>query len=103
MILRSPYPDVVAPDVYLPGLLFGGLTPSDSAGTAIIDAVTDRRYCLQADEVKDFVAVRVAPYKKIRHVEFLEQIPKSAAGKILRKDLRRRELSNQQRHIRELT
>jgi len=58
---------------------------------------------LHADEVKDFVAARVAPYKKIRHVEFLEQIPKSAAGKILRKDLRSRELSTQPQPTRELT
>jgi acyl-coenzyme A synthetase/AMP-(fatty) acid ligase len=40
--------------------------------------------------VKDFVAGRVAPYKKIREVEFTTTIPKSASGKILRKDLRDR-------------
>jgi acyl-coenzyme A synthetase/AMP-(fatty) acid ligase len=39
-------------------------------------------------EVMDFVAGRVAPHKKIRAVEFIEQVPKSAAGKILRKDLK---------------
>ncbi|WP_127784081.1 AMP-binding protein [Rhodococcus sp. X156] len=43
---------------------------------------------LSAEEVMDFVASKVAPYKKVRQVEFLEAIPKSAAGKILRKDLR---------------
>ncbi|WP_331743900.1 AMP-binding protein (plasmid) [Streptomyces sp. NBC_01136] len=46
---------------------------------------------LDAEEVQAFVAARVAPYKKVRLVEFLDQIPKSPAGKILRKDLRRRE------------
>jgi acyl-CoA synthetase (AMP-forming)/AMP-acid ligase II len=40
--------------------------------------------------VIDFVAGRVAPHKKIRMVEFIEQVPKSAAGKILRKDLKAR-------------
>jgi acyl-CoA synthetase (AMP-forming)/AMP-acid ligase II len=55
---------------------------------------------LDADEVKAFVAARVAPYKKIRNVEFVEQIPKSAAGKILRRDLRSRELSTQPQHTR---
>ncbi|WP_197373830.1 4-coumarate--CoA ligase family protein [Mycolicibacterium baixiangningiae] len=40
-------------------------------------------------EVMDFVAGQVAPYKKVRKVEFIDAIPKSAAGKILRKDLRR--------------
>jgi acyl-CoA synthetase (AMP-forming)/AMP-acid ligase II len=46
---------------------------------------------LDAEEVQAFVAARVAPYKKVRLVEFVDQIPKSPAGKILRKDLRRRE------------
>ena len=43
---------------------------------------------LSADQVIDFVAEHVAPYKKVRQVEFIEVIPKSTAGKILRKDLR---------------
>jgi acyl-CoA synthetase (AMP-forming)/AMP-acid ligase II len=43
---------------------------------------------LSEDEVIDFVAGHVAPYKKVRQVEFIEAIPKSASGKILRKDLR---------------
>jgi acyl-CoA synthetase (AMP-forming)/AMP-acid ligase II len=46
---------------------------------------------LSADEVMGFIADRVAPHKKVRAVEFIEAIPKSAAGKILRKDLRARE------------
>ncbi|WP_341953048.1 AMP-binding protein [Salinibacterium sp. TMP30] len=43
---------------------------------------------LSEDEVIAFVAERVAPYKKVRQVEMIETIPKSASGKILRKDLR---------------
>jgi acyl-CoA synthetase (AMP-forming)/AMP-acid ligase II len=42
------------------------------------------------DEVIAFVAERVAPHKKVRIVEFVEVIPKSPSGKILRKDLRAR-------------
>ena len=34
-----------------------------------------------------FVAERVAPHKRIRHLEFIEAIPKSASGKILRRVL----------------
>ncbi|XP_057820939.2 probable CoA ligase CCL5 [Cryptomeria japonica] len=37
--------------------------------------------------VVDFVAKQVAPYKKVRRVAFVSGIPKTAAGKILRKDL----------------
>jgi acyl-CoA synthetase (AMP-forming)/AMP-acid ligase II len=43
---------------------------------------------LDETQVMDFVAEHVAPYKKVRQVEFIEAVPKSASGKILRKDLR---------------
>ena len=46
---------------------------------------------LTAAEVLSFVAERAAPNKKVRVVEFVDAIPKSASGKILRKDLRARE------------
>lgn len=42
-------------------------------------------------ELKEFVAARVAPHKKIRKLEFIEQIPKSPSGKILRRVLVQRE------------
>ncbi|WP_367948840.1 AMP-binding protein [Microbacterium sp. NC79] len=43
---------------------------------------------LTADDVMAFVAANVAPHKKVRAVEFIDAVPKSSAGKILRKDLR---------------
>jgi acyl-CoA synthetase (AMP-forming)/AMP-acid ligase II len=46
---------------------------------------------LDEQGVKDYVAARVAPHKKVRRVEFVGAIPKSSSGKILRKDLRARE------------
>ncbi len=39
-------------------------------------------------EIQTFVAEQVAHYKQLRLVEFVEQIPKSASGKILRRLLR---------------
>jgi len=42
---------------------------------------------LNLDEVLAFVAERVAPYKKIRHIETVEAIPKNPSGKILRRQL----------------
>jgi acyl-CoA synthetase (AMP-forming)/AMP-acid ligase II len=43
------------------------------------------------EQVTQFVAGRVAPYKKVRAVEILDEIPKSASGKILRRVLIDRE------------
>ncbi len=40
------------------------------------------------DEIKAFVKAEVASYKQIRLVEFVDSIPKSASGKILRRMLR---------------
>jgi acyl-CoA synthetase (AMP-forming)/AMP-acid ligase II len=45
---------------------------------------------LTEDAVMEYMAGKVAPHKKIRFVEFIDQVPKSAAGKILRKDLKAR-------------
>lgn len=44
-----------------------------------------------AEEIMDFVAARVAPYKRVRSVAFVSEIPKSPAGKILRRVLVERE------------
>ncbi len=41
-----------------------------------------------AEELMAYVAERVAPYKKIRRLDFIDVIPKSPSGKILRRLLR---------------
>ena len=46
-------------------------------------------------EIMDFVAEKVAPHKKIRFVEFIDEIPKAASGKILRRVLIEREQGKQ--------
>jgi len=46
-----------------------------------------------AEAITGWVAQRVAPHKRIRDLEFIEQIPKSASGKILRRVLIDREKS----------
>ena len=42
---------------------------------------------ISAQAIMEFVAERVAPHKKIRAVEFVDRIPKSPSGKILRRVL----------------
>jgi acyl-CoA synthetase (AMP-forming)/AMP-acid ligase II len=50
---------------------------------------------LTAEDVKAFVGGLVAHYKRIHYVEFVDAIPKSAAGKILRRVLVERERARQ--------
>jgi acyl-CoA synthetase (AMP-forming)/AMP-acid ligase II len=45
---------------------------------------------LTEDAVMAYMAEKVAPHKKIRFVEFIDEVPKSSAGKILRKELKAR-------------
>jgi acyl-CoA synthetase (AMP-forming)/AMP-acid ligase II len=64
--------------------------PDDEAGE-VPKALVVARGPLTADEVIAFVHAEVAHYKRVRHVEFVDAIPKSAAGKILRRVLVDRE------------
>jgi len=43
---------------------------------------------LEGEELMAYVAERVAPYKRVREVEFVDEVPKSPSGKILRRLLR---------------
>ncbi|MGP2441333.1 4-coumarate--CoA ligase family protein [Streptomyces sp. JW3] len=45
---------------------------------------------LTESEVMMYVAERVAPYKRVRRVTFLDGVPRAASGKILRRELRNR-------------
>jgi acyl-coenzyme A synthetase/AMP-(fatty) acid ligase len=45
------------------------------------------RHRLTSQDLIDHVAGKVATYKRVRRVEFVDEIPKSAAGKILRRQL----------------
>jgi acyl-CoA synthetase (AMP-forming)/AMP-acid ligase II len=44
------------------------------------------------DDIVSYVGERVAPHKRIRRIEVVDQIPKAASGKILRRVLMEREL-----------
>jgi len=54
-------------------------------------------YTLSKEELIQFCEQRIAPYKKIREVEFIREIPKTQVGKILRRVLRDKERNTQLR------
>ncbi|HEX9160225.1 MAG TPA: 4-coumarate--CoA ligase family protein [Thermoanaerobaculia bacterium] len=58
--------------------------PDDEAGQ-VPKAFVVLRSAATPDEIKSFVAGRVAPYKKLRVVEVIDAIPRSPSGKILRR------------------
>jgi acyl-CoA synthetase (AMP-forming)/AMP-acid ligase II len=60
---------------------------ADEEAGEIPKAFIVKRSDVTADEIMAWVTERVAPYKKIRQVEFIEKVPKSASGKILRREL----------------
>src|SRR5882672_3415570 len=64
--------------------------PDDVAGE-IPSAYVVAKGEITARELLSFVAERVAPHKKIRKLEFIDQIPKSPSGKILRRLLVQKE------------
>jgi acyl-CoA synthetase (AMP-forming)/AMP-acid ligase II len=69
--------------------------PDDEAGE-LPKAFIVLRAPAGAEAILEFVSERVAPYKKVRFVEFIDKIPKSASGKILRRVLVERERARTQ-------
>jgi acyl-CoA synthetase (AMP-forming)/AMP-acid ligase II len=64
--------------------------PDEAAGE-VPKAFVVASGALTPEEVSAFVAERVAPYKKVRAVEIVDQIPKTPSGKVLRRVLIDRE------------
>jgi acyl-CoA synthetase (AMP-forming)/AMP-acid ligase II len=65
-------------------------SPDDEAGE-VPKAFVVLKSEVSPEEIMEYVAGRVAPHKKIRRLEIVEQIPKTASGKILRRVLKERE------------
>ncbi len=99
------YKGYQVPPAELEALLLTHPAVADAAVVGVVDSesgeevpkafvVRQQGVELTADEVMAFVAEHVAPYKKVRQVEFIDAVPKSASGKVLRKDLRGRAHEN---------
>nr|WP_120491177.1 AMP-binding protein [Corynebacterium lactis] len=102
------YKGYQVPPAELESVLLGHPAIADAACSGVVRSdgeeipkayvVVQEGKALTEDEVMDYVAERVAPYKKVRAVEFLDAIPKSATGKILRKDLKAMEAARAAEH-----
>jgi len=99
------YKGYQVPPAELEGVLLTNPGIADAAVIGVADAdageipkafvVVKPDVVLTPAEVMDFVAAQVAPHKRIRACEFVDEIPKSASGKILRRVLIERERAAQ--------
>ena len=60
--------------------------PDEEAGQ-VSKAFVVTNESITLEQESQFVAERVAPYKKVRGVEIIDEIPKAPSGKILRRVL----------------
>ncbi|NIP18695.1 MAG: AMP-binding protein [Xanthomonadales bacterium] len=70
--------------------------PDERSGEAVKLCVVKRDPSLDEAELKAFCSENLTGYKRPRHVEFFDELPKSNVGKILRKDLREQQAESGQ-------
>lgn len=71
-----------------PAVADGAVIPSpDEEAGEVPKAFVVLKSPVSTDAILEFVAERVAPFKKIRRIEIVDAIPKSPSGKILRRVL----------------
>jgi len=71
-------------------------SPDEEAGEVPKAFVVRADESLSGEEVMEYVAEQVSPHKKVRRVEFVDSIPKSRSGKILRRVLIDREIAERE-------
>ncbi len=63
--------------------------PDEKSGEVPKLFVVKKDQSLTTEEILAFAKANLAGYKRPRYVEFMDELPKSNVGKILRKDLRK--------------
>jgi long-chain acyl-CoA synthetase len=74
----------------MPGVLESACVgvPNEATGEAVRLFVVKSDHSISADDVRNFCRERLAGYKVPKQVEFIDELPKSAVGKILRRELK---------------
>ncbi len=62
--------------------------PDEHSGEAVLAVVVPRRDGVTEESIRSFCHERLTGYKVPRRVEFRKELPKSAVGKVLRRELR---------------
>jgi len=94
------YKGMQVPPAELEAVLLSHPAVADAAVVPLADADAGeiprafvvRKGAATAEELIAYVSSQVAPYKKVRRLEFIDAIPKSPSGKILRRLLKDRPL-----------
>jgi long-chain acyl-CoA synthetase len=85
------YPNEIEEEVAgMPGVLESACigVPDEATGEAVKLFVVRSDPALTAEDVRNFCRPRLAAYKVPKQIEFRAELPKSAVGKILRRELR---------------
>jgi len=69
--------------------------PDDKSTEAVKVFIVKSDPSLTEDEVRAYCAEQLTGYKRPKHIEFRDELPKSNVGKILRRELRDEELKKQ--------
>jgi long-chain acyl-CoA synthetase len=85
------YPNEIEEEVAaMPGVMESACVgvPDPATGEAVKLFVVRSDPAITAEDVRNFCRPRLAAYKVPKQVEFRTELPKSAVGKILRRELR---------------
>ena len=74
----------------MPGVLESACigVPDEASGEAVKLFVVKSDPSITSDAVRQFLRKNLVAYKVPKQVEFIDELPKSAVGKILRRELR---------------